>query len=192
MVDGLNREPGSRQARVLRGTLSGRLIRKPAHRRITNESAGQDLLHAIVGGRSPRRLRLGQWLIGLFILLSGAGLVWYTTLARRIGTTGRPGWPGGGPERPPVRVVQAETRSIAVALKALGTVTPVNTVTVRSRSRRRARQRALQRRPAGGAGRSWPKSIPAPTRCGWRRPKRSGPRTRRGSKTPTTDLRDFQ
>ena len=82
----------------------------------------------------PRRLRLGQWLIGFFILLSGAGLVWYYDIgqadpAQQGGRGGR----GGGPERPPVRVVQAETRSIAVALKALGTVTPVNTVVVRSR-----------------------------------------------------------
>jgi membrane fusion protein, multidrug efflux system len=82
----------------------------------------------------PRRLRLGQWLIGFFILLSGAGLVWYYDIgqadpAQQGGRGGR----GGGPERPPVRVVEAETRSIAVALKALGTVTPVNTVVVRSR-----------------------------------------------------------
>jgi multidrug efflux system membrane fusion protein len=34
---------------------------------------------------------------------------------------------------PPVRVVESETRNIAVALKALGTVTPVNTVIVRTR-----------------------------------------------------------
>ena len=40
---------------------------------------------------------------------------------------------GRGADLPPVRVVQAETRSIAVVLKALGTVTPVNTVVVRSR-----------------------------------------------------------
>ena len=83
----------------------------------------------------PRRLRLGQWLIGLFILLSGAGLVW--SLRHRPGrirhNRAAAVAVGGGPERPPVRVVQAETRSIAVALKALGTVTPVNTVIVRSR-----------------------------------------------------------
>lgn len=82
----------------------------------------------------PRRLRLGQWLIGVLILLGGVGLVRYYNIgkadpAQQGGRGGR----GGGPERPPVRVVQAETRSIAVALKALGTVTPVNTVVVRSR-----------------------------------------------------------
>ncbi len=89
----------------------------------------------------PRRSRLGQWLIGLFILLGGAGLVWYYDIGQAEpaqqgggGPGGRGGRGGGrGDERPPVRVVQAETRSIAVVLKALGTVTPVNTVVVRSR-----------------------------------------------------------
>ena len=86
----------------------------------------------------PRRSRLGQWIIGLFILLGGAGLVWYYDIGQaepaRQGGGGRGGRGGGrGDERPPVRVVQAETRNIAVVLKALGTVTPVNTVVVRSR-----------------------------------------------------------
>jgi multidrug efflux system membrane fusion protein len=84
-----------------------------------------------------RRLRLGQWFIGLFVLLSGAALVWYydigQTQPQQGGGGGRGGRGGRGPELPPVRVVQAETRSIAVTLKALGTVTPVNTVVVRSR-----------------------------------------------------------
>jgi membrane fusion protein, multidrug efflux system len=94
----------------------------------------------------PRRSRLGQWVIGLFLLLGGAALVWYYDIGQaepaqqggggpggRGGRGGRGGGGGRGDERPPVRVVQAETRSIAVVLKALGTVTPVNTVVVRSR-----------------------------------------------------------
>jgi multidrug efflux system membrane fusion protein len=87
----------------------------------------------------PRRSRLGQWLIGLFILLGGAGLVWYYDIGQAQPPQqggpggGRGGRGGRGGELPPVRVVQAETRSIAVVLKALGTVTPVNTVVVRSR-----------------------------------------------------------
>jgi multidrug efflux system membrane fusion protein len=92
----------------------------------------------------PRRSRLGQWVIGLFLLVGGAGLVWYYDIGQvdpaqqgmgpggRGGRGGRGGGGRGG-EAPPVRVVEAETRSIAVALKALGTVTPVNTVVVRSR-----------------------------------------------------------
>lgn len=84
----------------------------------------------------PSRSRLGQWFIGLFLLLGGAGLVWYYDIGHtqpQQGAGGRGGRGGRGPELPPVRVVQAETRSIAVTLKALGTVTPVNTVVVRSR-----------------------------------------------------------
>lgn len=84
----------------------------------------------------PRQSRLGQWFIGLFLLLGGAALVWYYDIGQtqpQQGAAGRGGRGGGGPELPPVRVVQAETRSIAVTLKALGTVTPVNTVVVRSR-----------------------------------------------------------
>jgi multidrug efflux system membrane fusion protein len=88
----------------------------------------------------PRRSRLGQWIIGLFILIGGATLVWYYDIGQPqpseqgMGGGGRGGRGGGrGLELPPVRVAQAETRSIAVTLKALGTVTPVNTVVVRSR-----------------------------------------------------------
>src|SRR4051794_41482795 len=102
----------------------------------------------------PRRLRLGQWLIGFLILLSGVGLVRYYDIgkadpAQQGGRGGR----GGGPERPPVRVVQAETRSIAVGLNALGTVTPVNKVDVRNRldgELVRVHFSAGQRQKAGG------------------------------------------
>lgn len=94
-------------------------------------------MHKSVDAAS-RRSRAGQWLIGLFILLGGAGLVWYYDIgeappAQQGGGRGGRGGGGRGDQRPPVRVVQAETRSIAVVLKALGTVTPVNTVVVRSR-----------------------------------------------------------
>ncbi|MBA2354917.1 MAG: MdtA/MuxA family multidrug efflux RND transporter periplasmic adaptor subunit [Acidobacteria bacterium] len=82
----------------------------------------------------PRRSRLGQWVVGLVLLLAGAGLVWYYGFGA---APDRPpqGFRFGAPrdEKPPVRVVEAEQRNIEVALKALGTVTPLNTVTVRSR-----------------------------------------------------------
>ena len=87
---------------------------------------------------SARPSRLGQWLIGLFILLGGAGVVWYYDVGQAqpaqqggMGGGGRGGRGGGGrgADLPPVRVVEAESRNIGVALKALGTVTPVNTVT---------------------------------------------------------------
>jgi len=85
-----------------------------------------------------RRSRLGQWVIGLVLLLGGGGLVWYYGVGKAQPIPqggGRFGGFGGGMrnEKPPVRVVEAERRNIAVVLKALGTVTPINTVIVRSR-----------------------------------------------------------
>jgi multidrug efflux system membrane fusion protein len=77
---------------------------------------------------------VGQWILGSLLLLAGAGLVWYYGVgqppARPQGGGGRFGMRN---EVPPVRVVEVERRDIEVTLKALGTVTPINTVTVRSR-----------------------------------------------------------
>ncbi|BCS32027.1 multidrug transporter [Luteitalea sp. TBR-22] len=81
-----------------------------------------------------RRSRLGQWVIGLVLLLGGGGLVWYYGIGQPAPMPQGGGRFGAGRgEKPPVRVVEAERRNIAVALKALGTVTPLNTVVVRSR-----------------------------------------------------------
>jgi multidrug efflux system membrane fusion protein len=89
-----------------------------------------------------RRSRLWQWVVGALLLATGVGLVWYYDFGapapQTKGGFGRgPGGFGGGgrrpDEKPPVRVVAAEKRNIGVALRGLGTVTPLNTVTVRSR-----------------------------------------------------------
>lgn len=80
-----------------------------------------------------RRSRIGQWLLGGALLLVFGGLVWYYGFGQ---PTVQP--KGGGRFRQgnaatPVRVVPVEQRDIQVTLKGLGTVTPINMVTVRSR-----------------------------------------------------------
>ena len=81
-----------------------------------------------------RRSRLWQWVLGALLLAGGVGLVWYYDFGQApAGPPGGFGGRRGADEKPPVRVVTAERRDIGVALRALGTVTPLNTVTVRSR-----------------------------------------------------------
>ncbi len=80
-----------------------------------------------------RKSRLWQWLLGALLLAGGVALVRYYEVGKPA-----PGPQGGfarrgADEKPPVRVVTAERRDIGVALRALGTVTPINTVTVRPR-----------------------------------------------------------
>jgi membrane fusion protein, multidrug efflux system len=84
---------------------------------------------------SPR----SRWfLYGITVLLFAAG-VWYFSI-RKKNTEGRwgpnPAWAvtaDGRSPAMPVKVVKAERRDLAVHLKAIGTVTPLNTVTVQSR-----------------------------------------------------------
>lgn len=80
-----------------------------------------------------RRSRVAQWVLGAALLGAGAGLVWFYGVGQPPARPQGGGRFGQGAEVPPVRVVAAEQRDIAVTLKALGTVTPINTVTVRSR-----------------------------------------------------------
>lgn len=78
-----------------------------------------------------------RWILyGIVILVVGIG-VWRFSLREK--PTGNrwgpnPAWAGTG-QTPamPVRVAKAEQRDLPVHLKAIGTVTPLNTVTVRSR-----------------------------------------------------------
>lgn len=77
--------------------------------------------------------KTGQWLIGIVLLLAGAGLVWYYGFGAPAATAPKGGRFRMALDMPPVRVVSAEQRDIDVSLRALGTVTPINTVTVRSR-----------------------------------------------------------
>src|SRR5690606_32824360 len=82
---------------------------------------------------SPRR-----WpLLGGFALLIAGG-IWYFGFREAPPSTA-PSRPGpvrgmrGGQGPVPVRVVAAERQALPVHLKAIGTVVPLNTVTVRSR-----------------------------------------------------------
>lgn len=83
---------------------------------------------------SPSRYR--WYLYGITILLFVAG-AWYFSVRKkpegnRWGPN--PAWAGTGRSPAmPVRVVKAERRDLAVQLKAIGTVTPLNTVVVQSR-----------------------------------------------------------
>jgi multidrug efflux system membrane fusion protein len=84
------------------------------------------------------RSRGWLWIVGLLLLVGAGSLIWYYNVGeRQQQRPGGFGGPGrgrfGGPESTPVRVVAVEKRDIDVQLKALGTVTPLNTVTVRPR-----------------------------------------------------------
>ena len=83
---------------------------------------------------SPARSRLRLWILGLVLLGAAAALVRYFGAGDDAGRAARPGSRRGRPdEAVPVRIVTAERRDVDVHLRALGTVTPLNTVTVRSR-----------------------------------------------------------
>jgi multidrug efflux system membrane fusion protein len=85
---------------------------------------------------SPARSRLRLWILGFVLLGAAAALVLYFGGGDDAGRAARgpSGFRRGGPNQTvPVRLVTAERRDIDVHLRALGTVTPLNTVTVRSR-----------------------------------------------------------
>jgi multidrug efflux system membrane fusion protein len=84
----------------------------------------------------PPRSRSRWFIYGITVLLIAVG-VWY--FSRQEKPQGNPwgpnpAWAGNGrAPAMPVRVVPAERRDLPVYLKAIGTVTPLNTVTVQSR-----------------------------------------------------------
>lgn len=84
----------------------------------------------------PPRRRWPLYLVTLVLI--GAGVWYFSRRAAPVSGGWRsgpnPAWAGEGRSpRMPVRVVKAERRDLPVHLKAIGTVTPLNTVTVRSR-----------------------------------------------------------
>ncbi|WP_282347686.1 MdtA/MuxA family multidrug efflux RND transporter periplasmic adaptor subunit [Pseudomonas sp. PS01301] len=92
----------------------------------------------------PRKSR--RWLFGLLMVLVVAALCWWFWPAKKSSENGtaapasagrnassaRPGF-GGSAEPTPVRVADVVTGDFPVYFKALGTVTAINTVNVRSR-----------------------------------------------------------
>ncbi|HTO02925.1 MAG TPA: MdtA/MuxA family multidrug efflux RND transporter periplasmic adaptor subunit [Opitutus sp.] len=84
---------------------------------------------------SPPRSRVRYLIYGV-VILGLAAAVWYFS-ARSTPAKSRypqPAWAGTGrPPLIPVRTVVAEHKDLPVYLKAIGTVTPLNSVTVRSR-----------------------------------------------------------
>jgi multidrug efflux system membrane fusion protein len=86
--------------------------------------------------QSPTHSRRRWFLYGAVIVLIAAGVWHFSTRKKPEGNRWgpNPAWAGTGPSPAmPVRVVPAARRDLAVHLKAIGTATPLNTVTVRSR-----------------------------------------------------------
>jgi multidrug efflux system membrane fusion protein len=84
------------------------------------------------GPRPTRGRRLLRWLLAAVLLVGGAGLAWSVSRGHLI-SDDPPRRRSDADQPVPVRVVTAKQGDIDVHLKALGTVTPLNTVTVRSR-----------------------------------------------------------
>lgn len=76
-----------------------------------------------------------RWLVYTAIVAAAVAGVWYfrTPAKNSRQRWVNPVWAGEGEPAAPVKVVPAERRPLPVHLKAIGTVTPLNTVTVRSR-----------------------------------------------------------
>ena len=77
-----------------------------------------------------------RWFIyGITVLLIAAGVRHFSTREKPADNRRGPNptWAGtGSGQLQPVRVVKAEKRDLAVHLKAIGTVTPLNTVSPRA------------------------------------------------------------
>jgi len=82
---------------------------------------------------APSRFRV--WIVGLLLLAAAGGAYWRwgTSAPAKRPPMGRFGGTGGPNQTVPVRIVPVQKGTIDVVVAALGTVTPLQTVTVRSR-----------------------------------------------------------
>lgn len=83
---------------------------------------------------TPKRSR-SRWIIYAAVALCLTAAVWYAAFREptKAPRYTQPDWAGKGPPPVPVRTAAAEKRDLPVHLKAIGTVTPLSTVTLRSR-----------------------------------------------------------
>ena len=108
----------------------------------TKDSPEETSRIAAPGAHRPRAaLRRSIWLLALGLLVAGAGGYWYlfmraTSSAEVAPASGRGGGPGGpnaAGRSTPVVVAPARKGDIGVYIAGLGSVTPIATVTVKSR-----------------------------------------------------------
>jgi multidrug efflux system membrane fusion protein len=93
-----------------------------------------DLPSTATTSSTPPRSRIRHWILGIVLLALGAAAVWYwggpaTPPPQRDAFFG----PRDANRRTPVHAVPVRRDTIDVQIRALGTVTPLNTVTVRAR-----------------------------------------------------------
>src|SRR5262245_4142669 len=98
---------------------------------VVTDSEDVDLQRAALPG--PRRKTGRRWLVWLVLLALGVGayVVYGRWQAKQAAAVKPPAPSGGGPT--PVSVAPARTGEISLYLNGLGSVAPVNTVTVKSR-----------------------------------------------------------
>jgi multidrug efflux system membrane fusion protein len=83
--------------------------------------------------RAPVTSNARLWIVGLVLLAAAVAAYWYWGLGTPAPSAPRARFGGGPNQVVSVRVVPVQKASIDVDVRALGTVTPFNTVTVRSR-----------------------------------------------------------
>ena len=130
-----------------------------------------DLPSAVATSSStPPRSRIRHWILGVVLLALATAAVWYwggpaTPPPQRDGFFG----PRDANRRTPVRAVPVRRETIDVQIRALGTVTPVNTVTVRARLDGALDRVLFTEGQRVSAGQPLARSTRGPMKSRWRR-----------------------